>query len=109
MVMKAQVKNYVTAGIAIVGASAIAVTPISAVPPNQMVRATDVESVNLLAQPTPSELLAGCLDTFGDFLPGGALEDAADGAGDVVDDFRAAFGQASAVMGGATRGAMTRA
>ncbi len=54
-------KSYVTAGIAIVGASAIAVTPVAATPPEQAVRAVDVQSINLLAQPTPSQLLAGLL------------------------------------------------
>jgi hypothetical protein len=47
--MKAQVKSCMTAGIAMVGAGAIAMTPIAPLPPSAYARTAVVENVNLLA------------------------------------------------------------
>jgi hypothetical protein len=94
--MKAHIRPYVTAGIAIAGASVIAVTPLAAAPQDKIIRANEVPSVTLTA--TPSELLAQFIGTFDDFLPGGSLAEAADGAGDVIGDLGTALAQASAVL-----------
>jgi hypothetical protein len=52
--MKAQVKSCMTAGVAIVGAGAIALTPIAPTPPNAYARTTGVANVDLLAYSPPS-------------------------------------------------------
>ena len=77
-------KSYVTAGVAIVGASAIAAAPIAAVPQDVAVRAADIDSVNLLAQPTPSPLFA---EFIGTPAPGAAVDSLA------AADALAAFGR----------------
>ncbi len=94
--MKVNIRPYATAGIAIVGASVIAVTPLTAAPQDKIIRANETPSVTLTA--TPSEILAQFIGTFDDFLPGGSLAEAADGAGDVIGDLGTAVQQASGVL-----------
>lgn len=61
--MQVSARSYLTAGVALVGASAIALTPVAPPTPSVELRAAVTHTANLMANPTPLQLWAEVIGT----------------------------------------------
>ena len=97
--------SYMTAGVAIVGASVIAVTPIAPPPPASL-RAADLAALSFSDIPTPNELIAALLESapagvaelLPSAAPGGAIGGVVSDVTEFIVALSAATGQSVATI-----------